>query len=146
MDVDLLLSGYTHQFEAYTHDGRFFLNPGSATGAWTMEAPAPEPSLEVPVQSKATTDSERASLATKPEAGLQTEKQPEPQNEKPEARPLSEEQLELQSAIPNTNPSFALLDIQGPVVVIYIYQLINDEVKVDKLEYRKPVPNVSEPS
>ena len=32
-----------------------------------------------------------------------------------------------------------MLDIQGPVVVIYIYQLINNEVKVEKLEYRKPV-------
>lgn len=32
-----------------------------------------------------------------------------------------------------------MLDIQGAVVVIYIYQLINNEVKVEKLEYRKPV-------
>lgn len=30
-----------------------------------------------------------------------------------------------------------MLDIQGPVVVIYIYQLINGDVKVEKLEYRK---------
>lgn len=35
--------------------------------------------------------------------------------------------------------SYPVLDIQGPVVVIYIYQLINNEVKVEKLEYRKPV-------
>lgn len=35
MDVDMLLSGSTHCFEAYKREGRFYLNPGSATGAWT---------------------------------------------------------------------------------------------------------------
>jgi hypothetical protein len=38
-------------------------------------------------------------------------------------------------------PSFALLDIQGPVVVTYVYQLVDGEVKVDKVEYRKPDPS-----
>lgn len=37
-------------------------------------------------------------------------------------------------------PSFALMDIQGPVVVTYVYQLVDGEVKVDKVEYRKPDP------
>lgn len=44
----------------------------------------------------------------------------------------------------NTNP---VLDIQGAVVVIYVYQLIDGDVKVEKLEYRKPtveVPGTSE--
>lgn len=35
MDVDMLISGGTHKFEAVEHSGHFFLNPGSATGAWT---------------------------------------------------------------------------------------------------------------
>ncbi|WFD44511.1 Vacuolar protein sorting-associated protein 29 [Malassezia psittaci] len=133
MDVDLLLSGYTHKFEAYGQDGRFFLNPGSATGAWTMETPAPEPNSEVPVESQATADT-----TSSDQNGSSTNKT--------QTQPPSDKQLEAQSAIPNTNPSFALLDIQGPVVVIYIYQLINDEVKVDKLEYRKPIPDASEQS
>lgn len=34
MDVDVLLWGGTHRFEAYELEGRFFINPGSATGAW----------------------------------------------------------------------------------------------------------------
>jgi len=46
------------------------------------------------------------------------------------------------NAIPTPNreatPSFALMDIQGPVVVTYVYQLVDGEVKVDKVEYRKP--------
>lgn len=34
-------------------------------------------------------------------------------------------------------PSFALMDIQGPVVVTYVYQLIEGEVRVEKIEWRK---------
>lgn len=32
-----------------------------------------------------------------------------------------------------------VLDIQGAVVVTYVYQLIDGEVKVEKIEYRKNV-------
>lgn len=35
MDVDVLLWGGTHRFEAYEMEGKFFVNPGSATGAMT---------------------------------------------------------------------------------------------------------------
>ena len=34
LDVDILISGHTHKFEAYEHEGKFFINPGSVTGAW----------------------------------------------------------------------------------------------------------------
>lgn len=34
-------------------------------------------------------------------------------------------------------PSFALMDIQGPVVVTYVYSLVDGEVRVGKVEYRK---------
>ena len=37
------------------------------------------------------------------------------------------------------NPSFALLDIQGPGVVTYVYSLVEGEVRVEKIEYRKPI-------
>jgi vacuolar protein sorting-associated protein 29 len=46
-------------------------------------------------------------------------------------------------------PSFALLDIQGPIVVTYVYQLIDGEVRVEKIEWRKeqenPVPKSATP-
>jgi vacuolar protein sorting-associated protein 29 len=35
LDVDVMVYGHTHQFEAYERDGRFFINPGSATGAFS---------------------------------------------------------------------------------------------------------------
>ena len=37
-------------------------------------------------------------------------------------------------------PSFALMDVQGPVVVTYVYRLVDNEVKVEKIEWRKPTP------
>jgi vacuolar protein sorting-associated protein 29 len=89
LDVDVLISGHTHAFTAHEQDGviftmftgvlmkgKFFLNPGSSTGA----------------------DSLLSSL------------QP--------------------------TPSFALMDIQGSSIVTYVYQLIDQEVKVEKVEYR----------
>lgn len=36
LDVDVLLWGGTHRVEAYTLDGKFFVNPGTATGAFHM--------------------------------------------------------------------------------------------------------------
>lgn len=40
MNVDVLVSGGTHKIEAYTLDGKFFINPGSATGAFSTKAPS----------------------------------------------------------------------------------------------------------
>lgn len=31
------------------------------------------------------------------------------------------------------------MDIQGTVIVTYVYQLVEGEVRVEKMEYRKPV-------
>ena len=49
MDVDVFLWGGTHKFEAYELEGKFFVNPGSATGAmstgWGFEKEDPTPSF-----------------------------------------------------------------------------------------------------
>jgi len=42
MDVDLLVTGHTHRFDAFEREGRFFVNPGSATGAWSSVWPVIE--------------------------------------------------------------------------------------------------------
>lgn len=77
LDVDILISGHTHKFEAYELENKFYINPGSATGAYNA--------------------------------------------------------LENSTII----PSFVLMDIQNTVVTIYVYQLIGDEVKVERIEYKK---------
>lgn len=33
LDADIMVSGYTHMFEAFEYNSRFFVNPGSITGA-----------------------------------------------------------------------------------------------------------------
>ncbi|XP_048370796.1 vacuolar protein sorting-associated protein 29-like [Sphaerodactylus townsendi] len=76
LNVDILLSGHTHKFEALEHQNKFFINPGSATGAYSA--------------------------------------------------------LDR-----NITPSFVLMDIQASTVVTYVYQLIRNEVKVERIEYRK---------
>ncbi|PVU88311.1 hypothetical protein BB561_005925 [Smittium simulii] len=45
MDVDVLCSGNTHRFVAYEEDGKFFINPGSATGASSAYENNPTPSF-----------------------------------------------------------------------------------------------------
>ena len=49
MDVDILLWGGTHKFEAYELEGKFFVNPGSASGAfstgWGADGEEPTPSF-----------------------------------------------------------------------------------------------------
>ncbi|XP_046840940.1 vacuolar protein sorting-associated protein 29 [Xenia sp. Carnegie-2017] len=76
LDVDILVFGHTHKFEAFEHEGKFYINPGSATGAYN-------------------------------------------------------------ALLRNVVPSFVLMDIQASTVVTYIYQLIDDEVKVERIEYKK---------
>ena len=34
-------------------------------------------------------------------------------------------------------PSFVLLDIQQSTVVAYVYQLLGEDVKVERIEYKK---------
>lgn len=34
-------------------------------------------------------------------------------------------------------PSFVLMDIQNTTVVTYVYQLVGDDVKVERIEYKK---------
>lgn len=76
LDVDILITGHTHKFEAYEVAGKLYVNPGSATGAYSA------------------TQSSSCS-------------------------------------------SFVLMDIQGANVISYIYQLKDDEVKLEKYLFKK---------
>ena len=76
LDVDILITGHTHEFKAYKHEGRLLVNPGSATGAYS-------------------------------------------------------------SLTYEVNPSFVLMDIDGDRVVVYVYELVDGEVKVDKIDFQK---------
>ena len=86
MDVDVLVTGGTHVFSAYEYEGRFFVNPGSATGAYIHAQP----------------DNAAAGGGS---AGL------------------GEDGM-------SPTPSFVLMDVQGPTIVMYVYQLIKGELKI----------------
>jgi vacuolar protein sorting-associated protein 29 len=80
------------RFEAYEHEGRYQLNPGSATGAYVTSS---------------------SFSAAAPES------------------------MEANAILPpSPTPSFVLLDIQGYVLVSYVYTLVDQEVKVAKYEVR----------
>lgn len=81
LDVDILVTGHTHQFTAYKHEGGVVINPGSASGAYS-------------------------------------------------------------SITYDVNPSFVLMDIDALRVVVYVYELIDGEVKVDKIDFKKTSTSV----
>jgi len=128
LDVDVLFSGGTHRFEAFEYEGRFFINPGSATGAYCgiwNSAPAPSAPKEEPPA-----DEEKKGPVENGETKADSAAAPTPASV---PAPATQSSLEPASPI----PSFALLDIQGAVIVTYVYQLVDGEVKVEKIEYRK---------
>jgi len=43
--VDILVTGHTHSFGAYRHEGCIVINPGSATGAYSTINQSPSPSF-----------------------------------------------------------------------------------------------------
>ncbi|XP_074777311.1 vacuolar protein sorting-associated protein 29-like [Athene noctua] len=74
LDVDILISGHTHRFEAFKHENKFYINPGSGTYS----------ALEM-----------------------------------------------------NVIPLFVLMDTQASTVVAYVYQLTEEDVKVERIEFKK---------
>ncbi|KAG6875667.1 hypothetical protein C0992_002899 [Termitomyces sp. T32_za158] len=98
-DVHVVKGDYDEVFQAVEVDNKFFVNPGSATGAWTGAHNGYLPLFPCFIVHVLTDDSD-------------------------------------------PTPSFALMDIQGPVIVTYVYQLIEGEVRVEKIEWRKEPESV----
>ncbi|WAR57488.1 hypothetical protein PtB15_8B538 [Puccinia triticina] len=179
LDVDVLVTGATHRFEAFEFESKFFINPGSATGAFTPTWPISPPhkssstnssSLKSPQHSTSTpinpSKSPNGSTTSPTQSSRSLNQNSTDQNKSPantngqqdhHSSELDESnrnaQLEDQSSQdqkpvedpdslypPGPIPSFALLDIQGSVVVTYVYRLVDGEVKVEKIEYRKEIP------
>ncbi|CAD6198552.1 unnamed protein product [Caenorhabditis auriculariae] len=78
LDVDVLVTGNSYECTAREKAGRFYVDPGSATGAFSVVKDDP------------------------------------------------------------VVPSFALLDVQADSIVTYLYRLIDDNVKVDRVVFKKP--------
>lgn len=119
MDVDILLWGGTHRFEAFEMEGHFFINPGSATGALSSGY---WPAGEEPTPSFCLMDVSRRYRGYR------------------SAGPSAGTRVETDNAnmlIPS--------QIQGDVLVLYVYQLKTDangieNVSVEKVSFRKNRP------
>jgi vacuolar protein sorting-associated protein 29 len=146
MNVDVLIwGGESGKVEAYGLEGKFFVNPGSATGAMGLgwedvdveeeeeEAEKEEEGQDGSAEKKDgesdTTGDQKAN--DKQEAKDTKPEENEEESEEEEGEFFQEDELY------DTIPSFTLLDIQGKVITLYIYTYINGEVKVDKVSYRK---------
>jgi vacuolar protein sorting-associated protein 29 len=55
----------------------------------------------------------------------------------PQAKKVQSANKANPDSVNGTTPSFALMDIQGNNVVTYVYQLVDGEVKVERVEFRK---------
>lgn len=160
IDVDILISGGAHHIEAYTLDGKFFINPGSATGSFGFSWPeiderddddeeeeeerAAEGNKEI---EQANFDSSDSSDVHEAQDGLEgagtnsslpsgdndTEATDELSND-PDTKE-SKEDIDLLEE--ERTPSFCLLDTLGSQCTLYIYTQVNGEVKVDKVMYLK---------
>ncbi|KAK6202376.1 Metallo-dependent phosphatase-like protein [Scheffersomyces amazonensis] len=81
IDVDILIWGGTHKVEAYTLDGKFFVNPGSATGAYTFDWPEHD---EVPEEEEEEEEEEEVEEQHQQEKEGQEKEVNEEENKLPE--------------------------------------------------------------
>ncbi|KAG7820564.1 hypothetical protein KL942_004709 [Ogataea angusta] len=135
MNVDVLIYGSTHKVEAYTLDGRFFVNPGSATGAFSTSKMDQE-DVDTVEAYLAEMNGKIGQGEEKKEASNDDDKKDDKKEEEKPESGKPEEFVEIEEYM-DPVPSFCLLDIQGSVCTLYLYTLIDGEVKVDKLTYRK---------
>ncbi|KAG7806497.1 hypothetical protein KL921_004894 [Ogataea angusta] len=135
MNVDVLIYGSTHKVEAYTLDGRFFVNPGSATGAFSTSKMDQE-DVDTVEAYLAEVNGKIGQGEEKKEASNDDDKKDDKKEEEKPESGKPEEFVEIEEYM-DPVPSFCLLDIQGSVCTLYLYTLIDGEVKVDKLTYRK---------
>lgn len=137
LDVDVLVNGHTHMFSAYEWEGRFFINPGSITGASTYAA-ADDLTSILQTDSK-TNDTKKKGDSSSPPSNQQQQQQ---EQEQPATQQSQQPQSNLaQTSLDLKDPaaSFVLMDLHpgGTKIILYIYREVNGEVKVEKMEYIK---------
>ncbi|KAJ3293173.1 Vacuolar protein sorting-associated protein 29 [Rhizoclosmatium sp. JEL0117] len=172
LDVDVLVSGHTHRFEAFESEGRFYLNPGSATGALSsftplVRVPIPAPAAVENKENQEKKEGEKVVVEQEKEVAPEEEEEEEEEEEdnggidddvhggwgapakKTKKKAAVKQEQPKEKEEPSTAPvrthklvsdiipSFALLDVQGNAVVVYVYKLIDGDVKVEKLEFTK---------
>lgn len=146
LDVDIMLWGGTHNVEAYTLEGKFFVNPGSCTGAFNTDWPIigedETVAKKLPVKHEIKKEVRvEEDAEQKEDITPSTEENADTVKEAKEGKNVSENESNFEISeldIEGSNvPSFCLLDIQGSTCTLYIYIYVDGEVKVDRVVYKK---------
>lgn len=142
LNVDILLWGGTHNVEAYTLHGKFFVNPGSCSGAfnsdWPVDSGIPDQvdtTQEVTDNKIKQVEDDKLDEIKKEEETITSSIMATYKNE----ASMKEEDIDVpDSVITGSNvPSFCLLDIQDSICTLYIYLYIDGDVRVDKVVFQK---------
>lgn len=146
LDVDILIWGGTHKVEAYILDGKFFINPGSATGAFSFDWPNDDETSDEEEPEKEEVEDEKTEEPEKQEPEKEEQEKTEEVEEKsdkqveqvkePEEQITAEDITDAKETTSNI-PSFCLLETYDSTCTLYIYTYLNQEVKVDKVTYHK---------
>lgn len=133
LDVDVMLWGGTQNVEAYTLENKFFVNPGSCTGAFNADWPIINEE-DLPVKKQLSND-------TQSNPNEVSGNEDKPSDHKPDQDKTEDKKTMLYVSDLDVNgsnvPSFCLLDIQDSVCTLYIYIYIDGEAKVDRVVFRK---------
>ena len=142
LDVDVLLWGGTHNVEAFTLDGKFFVNPGSCTGAFNSDWPVMNDLSEQVNAAQQVTESESKQVEDNKSEEFRKVDDATTNSEmvcdKKQVK-MKEEDMDIpDSVVTGSNvPSFCLLDIQGSTCTLYIYLFLDGDVRVDKVVFQK---------
>ena len=126
LDVDVLCwGGGIHRFDAFEYMDKFFVNPGSATGAFTTGWTGDLLDHVARKKKNETRDKEKGE-----KGGMEFQEK--------------EEEEDNQDQDHGIVPSFCLMDVQGISLTLYVYQLRRDangveNVAVEKVTYTKRV-------
>lgn len=141
LDVDILMWGGSHKVEAYELEDKFFVSPGSATGAfytgWEEDEYDDEEENEDNNNNNSGSNSKSKGLDDNDNDDADDNNK-DKDNGKNEGNGdgASQGNTSKESEYDNV-PSFCLLDVQNAICILYIYSLVGGEIKVDKVRFAK---------
>ena len=155
MNVDVLISGHTHEFESFVDDGHLYLNPGSATGAYSATTSKVTPSfalmdIQVPVilQTRPELKGAVAPVTSTAHISALT---PSTHSLTPSTHSLTHsfthsftQSFTFTCALTHTcsipllwSPPLFPKQKQGPKIKIFVYKLVDSDFQVEKIEFNK---------
>lgn len=156
LDVDILVFGGSHKVDAFVLDGKFFVNPGSVTGAfnfdWENDDEGEDESRDENKTEEEVGTEEKEIVSKQIESKQIESKQIESSNTEDTQLNKTLESTTIDDSVIDSNvsdlspeelnnhkniPSFCVLEINDAICTVYIYTYVDNDVKVDKVTYQK---------